>query len=98
MGGDHPSMTSVTLLAQLRQQPGDQAAWSAFVDRYGPRVYGWGRGWGLQDADAEDVTQNVLVKLAATMASFQYDPAGSFRAWLRTVTYHAWADFCEHRR
>ena len=52
MGGDGPSLTSTTLLAQLRQHPGNQAAWCAFVERYGPRVYGWCRGWGLQDADA----------------------------------------------
>ena len=34
MGGDGPSLTSTTLLAQLRQHPGNQAAWCAFVDRY----------------------------------------------------------------
>ena len=98
MGDDPQSLTSVSLLDRLRQEPGNQAAWCAFVDRYGPRVYGWCRGWGLQDADAEDVTQNVLLKLATTMASFRYDPAGSFRGWLRTVAYHAWADFCDGRR
>jgi RNA polymerase sigma-70 factor (ECF subfamily) len=98
MGTEPESLTSITLLERLRHDPGDQAAWSAFVERYGPRIYGCCRGWGLQDADAQDVTQNVLLKLAAKMATFQYDPAGSFRGWLHTVTYHAWADFCDSQK
>jgi RNA polymerase sigma-70 factor (ECF subfamily) len=29
------------------------------------------------------------------MRDFTYDPARSFRAWLKTVTHHAWRDFAE---
>jgi RNA polymerase sigma-70 factor (ECF subfamily) len=32
------------------------------------------------------------------MATFVYDPAGSFRAWLKTLTHHAWCDFVAQRR
>ena len=60
--------------------------------RYGPRVHAWCRHWRLQEADARDVTQNVLVKLVARMRTFSYDRSGSFRGWLKTVTYHAWRD------
>jgi DNA-directed RNA polymerase specialized sigma24 family protein len=49
--------TRATLLARLRQDPTDQVAWDAFVERYGRHVYRWCRQWKLQDADAEDVTQ-----------------------------------------
>lgn len=52
-------------------------------------VYRWCRRWHLQDADAEDVTQAVLAKLTGKMGSFEYDPARSFRAWLKTVAHHA---------
>jgi RNA polymerase sigma-70 factor (ECF subfamily) len=92
------SATSPTLLGQLGREPNNQAAWSAFVARYGPKIYGWCRGWKLQDADAQDVAQNVLLKLAAKMSSFRYDATGSFRGWLKTVTHHAWQDFLESRR
>src|SRR5262249_47754965 len=54
--------------------------------------------WGLQEADAEDVTQSVLVQLAAKMRDFVYDPSRSFRAWLKTLAHHSWADFLENRR
>jgi RNA polymerase sigma-70 factor (ECF subfamily) len=56
-------------------------------------IYRWCRRWGLQDADAKDVTQQVLLTLPAKMASFKYNPDGSFRAWLHTLAHHAWHDF-----
>ena len=32
------------------------------------------------------------------MRHFCYDPAGSFRAWLKIVTVHAWNDFLDAQR
>src|SRR5262249_50160275 len=32
------------------------------------------------------------------MRTFAYDPSRSFRAWLKTVTHHAWRDFVDSRR
>jgi RNA polymerase sigma factor (sigma-70 family) len=90
--------TRVTLLSQLRQDPTDQAAWDVFVERYGRHIYRWCRKWQLQDADAEDVTQDILVKLARKLRSFAYDPSRSFRGWLKTVAHHAWRDFEDSRR
>jgi RNA polymerase sigma-70 factor (ECF subfamily) len=83
----------VTLLARLRQDPTDQAAWDTFVERYGRHIYRWCRQWDLQDADAEDVTQDILVKLARKLRVFTYDPSRSFRGWLKTLAHHAWRDF-----
>src|SRR5437016_2406432 len=93
MDGAPGWQTSATLLGRLRRQPTDQAAWEQFVEQYGPLVYAWCRQWRLQDADAEDVTQAVLVKLTARMRTFAYDPAGSFRGWLRGLARHTWSDF-----
>jgi RNA polymerase sigma-70 factor (ECF subfamily) len=98
MAADSGSETGPTLLGKLRQDPADQAAWGRFVGYYGPKLHRWCRQWGLQDADAQDVTQTVLVKLAEKMRSFRYDPARSFRGWLKTLTHHALSDFLESRR
>jgi RNA polymerase sigma-70 factor (ECF subfamily) len=87
--------TSPTLLGQLRLNPSDQAAWGRFVRRYAPLIQGWCRRWNLQAADAEEVTQNVLVKLVEKLGSFHYDPSRSFRAWLKTLTHNAWVDYLE---
>jgi RNA polymerase sigma-70 factor (ECF subfamily) len=92
------SNTSATLLAKLRQVPPDQAAWAQFTERYGRKIYGWCRRWNLQGADAEDLTQDVLLKLAEKMQTFVYDPAKSFRGWLKTVTRHAWNDAWSGRK
>jgi RNA polymerase sigma-70 factor (ECF subfamily) len=90
--------TCVTLLTQLRRDPLDQAGWDEFVKRYGPHIYRWCRQWKLQDADAEDVTQDILLKLSQKLRSFAYDPSRSFRGWLKTVAHHAWRDFSDNRR
>jgi RNA polymerase sigma-70 factor (ECF subfamily) len=92
------SKTSGTLLARLRQVPADQAAWVQFTERYGRKIYAWCRGWNLQGADAEDLTQDVLLKLAEKLQTFVYDPAKSFRAWLKTIARHAWSDYWSGRK
>ena len=90
--------TRASLLVQLAHEPNDESAWARFDGRYGPKIRDWCRQWGLQPADAEDVTQAVLVRLATKMRGFRYDPGQSFRAWLKTLTRHAWSDFATARR
>jgi RNA polymerase sigma-70 factor (ECF subfamily) len=91
------SGTRITLLGRLRKDPANPKVWEEFVSHYGPRVYGWCKKWQLQDADCEDVTQNVLLRLADKMREFSYDPTRSFRAWLKTLTLHALSDFVKAR-
>ena len=77
----------------LRRDPMDQAAWEEFVEHYAGKIYAWCRKWDLQDADAQDVTQIILAKLVERLRTFSYDPARSFRAWLKTLAQHACSDF-----
>lgn len=97
---EHPSefATRVTLLGRLRAAPDDPAAWSEFVAWYGGKIYAWCRAWGLQESDAQDVTQEVFLNLSVRMHDFRYDPSRSFRAWLKTLTHHAWRDYVERQR
>jgi len=92
------SHTRVTLLGRLGRDQSDPTAWSEFVEHYGRKIYGWCRAWGLQDADAQDVTQHVLLKLVNGFRDFHYEPGRSFRAWLKTITHHAWHDYLKARR
>src|SRR5262245_51471951 len=86
MARDPEPPTGSTLLVLLRD-PGDPLAWNAFVRRYGPVIHAWCRGRRLQEADAENVTQDVLTRLVKKLGAFRYDPdRGAFRAWLRTLT------------
>src|SRR5260370_30752383 len=98
MGRDAESRTGSTLLILLRD-PADPQAWKAFVQRYTPVVAAWCRRWKLQDADIQDVTQEVLLKLAKHLGRFPYDPAkGRFRDWLLAVARNVWSDIREKRR
>src|SRR4051812_42811648 len=90
--------TSPTLLGRLARMPTDQGAWGEFVARYGPQIYGWCRRWGLQEADAQDVTQNILLELSRQMSRFRYNAAGSFRGWLKTIAHRTWCKFLDARR
>jgi RNA polymerase sigma-70 factor (ECF subfamily) len=98
MGSDTSSGTGSLLLLVL-SDPVNPQFWAAFVDRYGPKIYGWCRQRGLQEADAQDVTQEVLTQLVQKLRVFTYDrDKGSFRSWLKTLTHHAWCDYLESRR
>jgi RNA polymerase sigma-70 factor (ECF subfamily) len=77
--------TRASLLLRLRD-PQDGAAWREFVDLYAPLVFGYAQKQGLQDADAADLTQEVLRAVAGALGRFEYDPGrGAFRNWLFTV-------------
>ncbi len=86
---DHPrdeGATRPSLLLQLRDHS-DVEAWTTFTLLYAPLVYGYCRKRGLQDADAADITQEVLRQVSRSIRSFDYDPRkGRFRDWLRMVT------------
>ncbi|MCE9568087.1 MAG: sigma-70 family RNA polymerase sigma factor [Planctomycetes bacterium] len=81
--------TPASLLERLTTG-GDAAAWSRFVDLYTPLMFNWCRGVGLNEADAADFVQDVFVLLVEHFPKFRYDPAQSFRAWLKTVLLNAW--------
>lgn len=87
-----PFATSPTLIGRLALDPSSEA-WDEFVDKYAPTVFTWAWQSGLQDSDAADVTQEVLMKLLEKMRVFQYDPKrGSFRGWLKTITVNSARD------
>ena len=78
--------TRASLLVRLRD-PRDASAWNLFVDLYAPLIYGYFRRCGAQDADAADLTQDVLTRVSQGIQRLDYDPErGTFRGWLRTIT------------
>ncbi len=89
--------TSLTLMGELRQNPTNEQAWLALAERYGPRVHGWLLRHNVQPADAEDITQEVFVKLYKNREKFHYDPRGSFRSYLTTMVRNCWIDWLERQ-
>jgi RNA polymerase sigma-70 factor (ECF subfamily) len=76
--------TPVSLLERLRR-PEDASAWVRFVELATPFLFDVARRNGLQEADAADIVQDVFVVLAQKLPEFRYEPARSFRSWLRTI-------------
>src|SRR6187200_1098961 len=90
--------TRASLLLRLRD-PQDEAAWAEFVRLYAPLIYGYAHKQGLQDADAADLTQEVLGRVARSAARLEYDPAkGTFRGWLFRVVRNELCDFGAARK
>jgi RNA polymerase sigma-70 factor (ECF subfamily) len=85
--------TRVTLLGRLLAAPNDSAVWAEFVEWYGRNVHAWCKAWGLQESDAQDVTQEVFLTLSRKMHTFCYDRNKSFRGWLKTLTRRAWRTY-----
>lgn len=78
--------TVPSLLVRIRD-PMDEESWRTFVSLYAPLIYRFSRGWGLQDADAADLTQEVLGEVLRGIRSFEYRPErGRFRDWLLLIT------------
>ncbi len=96
-GSSSHSSTSASLL--VRVQANDPEAWTRLVKLYGPVVYRWARGAGLQPSDAADVTQDVFEAVTTHIGRFSHArPADTFRGWLWTVARNRIRDFYRDRR
>lgn len=90
--------TRPSLLVRLRDAR-DAEAWRLFVELYGPIVYRFARRHRLQDADAADLTQEVLRGVSGSVGRLDYDPRrGSFRGWLFTLAHRKLYDLLARRR
>ncbi len=69
-----------------RARNGDPAAWRALVRRHTPMIYRLALRTLKNPADAEDATQEVFVKMARYLDS--YDPTRPLEPWLGKMTYH----------
>ena len=85
--------TNASLVLRLRD-PRDEAAWSEFVQVYRPMIYALVRRKGFQDADAAELTQDVLLVVMRAVKRFEPDcQRGSFRGWLFTITRRLMINF-----
>jgi len=77
------------LLIRVRD-PADQSAWHEFVEIYRPVILRLARQKGMQEADADDVAQQVLAAVAKAVERREHDPKrAKFRTWLKRVAHNA---------
>ncbi len=57
------------------------------MDAYAPAVRAYCLQRRIQEADLDDISQEVMSRVASSVRRFEYDPSkGHFRAWLGTIT------------
>ena len=87
------SRTRVTLLDRLRDGT-DLVAWEEFFGRYWSLIFAFARHRGCSQHTAEEVVQDVMLKVFEQKDLFRYDPArGRFRSWLGALVANRVADF-----
>jgi RNA polymerase sigma-70 factor (ECF subfamily) len=92
------SATPISLLERLRLRP-DSASWQRLVALYTPLVAAWLRSQGVQPADVDDLTQEVLSTLVRELPRFYHDlRPGAFRRWLRGIALNRLRTFRRARR
>jgi RNA polymerase sigma factor (sigma-70 family) len=82
---DLKSKTRATLLERL-QDGANALAWDEFFQRYWRLIYTYARRCNCSDHTAEEVVQDVMLKVFEQKDYFHYEPArGRFRDWLAAV-------------
>jgi RNA polymerase sigma factor (sigma-70 family) len=76
----NPSVTDLV----ARARDGDQRAWDDLVERYAPLVWSICRRHRLSAADADDVSQNVWLRLVSHLGRIREPSA--LPGWLATTT------------
>jgi RNA polymerase sigma-70 factor (ECF subfamily) len=77
--------TSLSLLNRLRSSP-ESETWSRLVELYAPLIRAWLRKYDVQDADADDLVQEVLLAVSKDLGDFDHGgQPGAFRAWLKAI-------------
>jgi RNA polymerase sigma-70 factor (ECF subfamily) len=70
---------------------GDAVAWEEIVQRYNRRIYNICYRFAGSAEDAQDLTQEVFIKMYRTLSSYDVDK-GAFMTWVTTVTRNLLVD------
>ncbi len=81
--------TRDSLLVQV-QDPANRDAWDLFARIYRPAIVRIAMARGLQHADAQDLSQQVLMAVARAIGTWEkHDESTRFRHWLSRITKNA---------
>jgi RNA polymerase sigma-70 factor (ECF subfamily) len=91
--------THISILMGFKDDEARSEAMRRFCARYQSPILNWCLRKGLQPADADDVTQTILIKVFEKLPEHEHDPErGSFRSWLGRVVSNAIIDHFRARQ
>jgi RNA polymerase sigma-70 factor (ECF subfamily) len=70
---------------------GDSAAWEEIVQTYSRRIYNICYRFAGSSNDAEDLTQEVFIKMYRTLSTYDH-AKGAFATWVTTITRNLLVD------
>ena len=89
--------TSLSLLERLRHSPEDES-WTRLAGLYTPLIRAWLRRYDVQDSDANDLVQEVLLAVSKDLSKFDHGGhPGAFRGWLRAILVNRLRNFWRSR-
>jgi len=74
-----------------RCKAGDAAAWEQIVQQYHRRIYNICFRFARSADDAQDLTQEVFIKVYRTLSSYDVE-RGAFMTWVTTITRNLLVD------
>ena len=77
--------TSLSLLERLRSSS-ENEGWNRLVTLYAPLIRRWLGKYDVQDSDAHDLVQEVLLTVSRELGTFEHcGQSGAFRGWLKAI-------------
>ena len=83
--------TQVVAMLVRRCVAGDVVAWEEIVQRYSRRIYNICYRFAGSSDDAQDLTQEVFIKMFRTLNSYDVE-RGAFMTWVTTITRNLLVD------
>jgi RNA polymerase sigma-70 factor, ECF subfamily len=92
------SESSLSTSTLARAVAGERTAWKRLFDLYWPLLYARCRRSGLQDQDAADVAQEVLLAALKSVGNFRRENTqSSFCGWLLGITAYKLKDYWDRK-
>lgn len=92
-----PYKTRQTLIQRVKESQ-DERSWEEFISTYQPYIKAIVRNMNIVEHDAEDIVQQVMLKVWKNIGELENDPNKRFRSWLGTTTANCVRDFIRKRR
>ncbi len=77
---------------------GDRDALGLLCEHFYPLLHRFFRRMGASDADADDFSQDTLLKMMEKLHTFQFFPGRSFSAWLFRIAYNRFIDHARRKK
>lgn len=84
--------TRQTLIQRVKDNQ-DERSWEEFLHTYQPYIRAIVRNMNITEHDAEDIVQQVMLKVWKKIGELENNPNKRFRSWLSTTTANCVKDF-----